>query len=92
MFEGRGNRKAVSGLLAAFGSFTYFLSLFRLALAAFGVKRGLFYADDRIVFGVFVYFEPFHIFLGDGHVRIDGFDRAFGQTGVAIDAGIGVDK
>ena len=48
------------------------------------------YADDRVVFGGGVDLEPREVFLGDRHVRVDGFDGAFGEACVAVDAGVGI--
>ena len=67
-------------------------TLLRRAGAAGAHEGGLFGADDREILGFGVFFEPIHIFFGDRHVGKDRFDRAFGQTGVAVDAGVGVDQ
>ena len=49
-------------------------------------------ADDRIVLSLGIFLEPLHVFRWDRHIRVDSFDRTFGQTGVAVDAGIRVDE
>ena len=49
-------------------------------------------ADDRVILGLGIFFEPIHVFFGDRHVGIDGLNRAFREAGVAVDAGVGVDQ
>ncbi len=49
-------------------------------------------ADDRVIFGLGVLFEPIHIFFGYRHVGKDGFDGAFGQTCVTVDAVVRIDQ
>ena len=74
------------------GRFDHIMVLFRLPFASRIIKRGLFCADYRVIFGGRVDLEPTHIFGWDGHIGEDRFDRAFGQAGVAVDARIRVDQ
>ena len=66
--------------------------LFRLSLTLRPEEGGLFCADDRVILGFLVYFEPIHIFGRYRHIRKDGFDRAFGNAGVAVDAGVRINE
>lgn len=66
--------------------------LFGLTLAAFGIERGLLGADNRVVFGFLVLFDPDFVLGWIRHVREDRFNRTFRQTGIAIDADIGIDQ
>jgi hypothetical protein len=64
----------------------------RLAFAARAEQRRLFRADDGIVLGFFVDFEPAQVFLRYRHIGEYRLDRALGQAGVTVDACIWVDK
>lgn len=66
--------------------------LFRLAFAPGGEQGRNFGADDRIVFRVFVDFQPAQIFFGYRHIREDGLDGTFGYACVAVNTAIGIDK
>lgn len=66
--------------------------LFRLSLTLRAEEGRLLSADDRVIFGVLVYFEPIHIFGRNRHVRKDGLDRTFGNAGVAVNARVRIDK
>ncbi len=66
--------------------------LLRLAFTVRGEKGRLLGADDRIVFGLFVYFEPVQIFFRYRHIRENGLDRTFRQAGIAVDTCVGVDQ
>jgi len=49
-------------------------------------------ADDRVIFSLFINFEPIQIFFRYRHIGENGFDRAFRDACIAIDTAIGVDE
>ena len=65
--------------------------LLGLTFAAGAEERGLFGRYNRIFLGGRVDFNPIEIFFRDRHIGKNRFDRAFRQTRVAIDAGVGID-
>jgi len=71
---------------------TFVKKLLGRTRAARPVKGRNFCADNRVIFRRRVYLKPTHIFFGNRHIGKNCFNRAFGQTGVAVNTGIGIDK
>jgi len=67
-------------------------ALFRLSFTTGREKSGDLCAYDRVIFSLFIYLEPVQIFLWYRHIRENGFDGAFRNACIAVDAAIGVDE